>query len=69
MTPEPRAAEEPGTTSDVGESDVAAEAPTSQRPADAELEADLASDEDGSEATVESIHRVAAAGTCGTCGS
>ena len=52
--PEPRAAEEPVAASDAGESDAAAESPTSQRPADAELEADLASDEDGSEAAVES---------------
>ena len=52
--PEPRAPEEPVAASDAGESDAEAEAPTSQRPADAELEADLASDEGGSEATADS---------------
>ncbi len=48
--PRPRAAEEPVAASDAGESDAAAESPTSQRPAGAELEADIASDEGGSEA-------------------
>ena len=52
--PEPRAPEEPVAASDAGESDAAAESPTSQRPADAELEADLAADEGGSEAVADS---------------
>ena len=50
--PEPRA--EPDAASEAGESDAAAESPTSERPAGAELEADIASDEGGSEAAAES---------------